>query len=55
MLKEATEGMDLDRSAPLPVMSPSVDSVWYGDQDDNAEDPCYPPRPPPLYPKVQPL
>uniref|UniRef100_A0A673U872 Uncharacterized protein n=1 Tax=Suricata suricatta TaxID=37032 RepID=A0A673U872_SURSU len=32
-----------------------ADSVWRGDQDEDAEDHCHPPRLPPLHPKVQPL
>uniref|UniRef100_A0A8D0M4D5 Uncharacterized protein n=1 Tax=Sus scrofa TaxID=9823 RepID=A0A8D0M4D5_PIG len=30
-----------------------ADPVWYGDQDEDAEDLCYLPRPPPLHLEVQ--
>uniref|UniRef100_A0A8C9CNW5 Uncharacterized protein n=1 Tax=Phocoena sinus TaxID=42100 RepID=A0A8C9CNW5_PHOSS len=30
-----------------------VDPVWRGDQGEDAEDRCHPPRLPPLHPKVQ--
>uniref|UniRef100_A0A8P0NML7 Ribosomal protein S11 n=1 Tax=Canis lupus familiaris TaxID=9615 RepID=A0A8P0NML7_CANLF len=34
---------------------PRADFVWCGDQNEDAEDYCHPPRLPPLHPKVQPL
>uniref|UniRef100_A0A2K5PJ10 Uncharacterized protein n=1 Tax=Cebus imitator TaxID=2715852 RepID=A0A2K5PJ10_CEBIM len=34
---------------------PRADPLWHGDQDEDAEDHCHPPRLPPLHPQVQPL
>uniref|UniRef100_A0A2I3N904 Uncharacterized protein n=1 Tax=Papio anubis TaxID=9555 RepID=A0A2I3N904_PAPAN len=34
---------------------PWADTLWCGDQDEDAGDHCHPPRLPPLHPQVQPL